>query len=199
MCPVYKIALFLVFVSGTLTAQVPANLDKFYSLIDKSAAETIKSKAKKDNKVYIEFTSPADLAVLKNSLIDKASLYSAVVQQKEKSDFVFSYSVVEAKVKYGECFTKSFLGRNYVEREVALKGFAGINNRLDDSFGSGSFEYSVKDTVEYRQIKELGNPSYPFTNPEAPAEPFFSSILEPFIAIGVAVTTVYLLFTVRSK
>lgn len=199
MRPIYKIALLIIFTSGAITAQAPANLDKFYSLVDKSAAEIIQSKAKKENKVYIEFTSPAELAILKNSLIEKASLYSAVVQQKEKSDFVFNYTVVEARVKYGECFTKSFLGRNYVEREVTLKGFAGINNRMDDSFGSGSFEHSVKDTVEYGQIKELGNPSYPFTNPEAPAEPFFSSILEPFIAIGVAVTTVYLLFTVRSK
>jgi len=198
MASLSKIPFFLVLFSVSLYAQSVSNMERFYSLIEKSVHETVPVKAQKESRVYVEFTSPADAAILKNSVIEKTGKYTKAVAQKEGADFILTFAVEEAKVKYGECFTKSFLGRNFVEREVYLRGFTGLS-RPNDNISAARFEHSIKDTVEFAGMKELGNPSYPFTSPQIPSEPFFSSILEPVIAIGAAVTTVYLLFTVRSK
>jgi hypothetical protein len=198
MIGIRNILFLLILFSISLYAQSVSNIEKFYTLIEKSVQETVPAAAHKESRIYIDFTSPADAAILKNSVIEKTGKLSKVISQKEGADFILTFAVEEARVKYGECFTKSFLGRNYAEREVYLKGFTGLS-KPNDNISAGRFEKLIKDTVEFAGMKELGNPSYPFTNPQLPAEPFFSSILEPIIAIGAAVTTVYLLFTVRSK
>jgi hypothetical protein len=183
---------------GFISGQTKTNIEKIYSLVEKSVKDIVPSKAQKESKVYVEYSSPENYSLLKNSLIEKTAAIAKVNPKKENSDYILTYTVEEAKVKYGESFTKNFLGRNYTEREITLKGFAGINKPAEN-VTTGHFAYSEKDTVEYSALKDMGNPAYPFTNPEIPSESFFSTIWEPVIAIGVAVTTIYLLFTVRSK
>ena len=198
MRKLFYIGLLTFIISGVIHSQTKTNAEKYYSLIEKSVSAVIGGKVQKESKVFIEPVMPERFQLLKNSLIEKTAKAALVNPQKENSDYIFTYTVEDAKVIYGETFTKSFLGRNYVEREVSLKGFAGIH-KPTENVTAGRFDYSEKDTVEYRSLKELGNSAYPFTNPEIPSEPFFSSVWEPVIAIGVAITTVYLLFTVRSK
>lgn len=192
------ILLFLNVFTGCLFCQVKTNAEKFYGLIEKSVSAVLNGKVKNDSRVFVDFSLPERFQLLKSSLLEKTSSFVMVNPQKDNSDFILTYSIEDAKVRYGDTFTKSFLGRNYVEREVALKGFANLN-KPSENISTNRFEYAERDTVEYAGLRELGSPAYPFTNPEIPAEPFFSSIWEPIIAIGVAVTTVYLLFTVRSK
>ena len=192
------ILLFTLMIPLAARGQAVTNVEKVYSLIDNSAAQLLKDKVQRESRVYIDYNSSPALAILKNPLIEKAGAYCTVNQQKENAGYILNYTVEDAGVKYGEVFTKSFLGTNYVEREVYLKGFAGLNP-AGGGASTAHFEYSSKDTVEYGKLKELAGASLPFANPEIPAEPFFSSILEPVIAIGAAITTIYLLFTVRSK
>ena len=59
--------------------------------------------------------------------------------------------------------------------------------------------YDKSDTVLFDEIKSLSNSSLPFTKGEAPAEPFFASLWEPVIAVGTAIVTIFLFFTIRSK
>lgn len=194
----FNIFTFVLVTCGFLSGQTKSNIEKIYGLVEKSVADVVPAKAQKESRVYVEYSSPESFAILKNSLIEKAGAVAKVNAKKENSDFIFTYTVEDARVKYGESFTKSFLGRSYVEREFTLKGFSGIN-KPNENVITGRFAYSEKDTVEYSSLKEMGNPAYPFTSPEIPSESFFSGIWEPVIAIGVAVTTIYLLFTVRSK
>jgi hypothetical protein len=195
---IFNILTLVLLMCGFIAGQTKTNIEMFYGLVEKSVAAVVPVKAKKESRVYVEYSSPENFLLLKGSLIEKTGAAAKVSPKKEDSDYIFTYTVEEAKVKYGESFTKSFLGRSYVEREVSLKGFAGIN-KPNENVTTGRFAYSEKDTVEYSTLKELGNPAYPFASPEIPPESFFSSIWEPAIAIGVAVTTIYLLFTVRSK
>lgn len=198
MRKISDILALLIFVSGVLAAQTGTNMEKIYGLVEKSAAEIIPAGMPKESRLYIEYSSPENYSLLKNSLIGKAGVLAKVSPQKENSDFILTYTVEEAKVKYSDSFTKSFLGRSYVERETSLKGFAGLN-KPGAPVVSARFAYSEKDTVEYGLLKDMGSSAYPYTNPEIPSESFFSSLWEPVIAIGVAVTTIYLLFKVRSK
>ena len=61
------------------------------------------------------------------------------------------------------------------------------------------FNLSTKDTINVEDVEIIEDRSYPFTQGELPAEPFFSSILEPVVAISAAAVTVILFFSVRSK
>jgi len=62
-----------------------------------------------------------------------------------------------------------------------------------------NFKFNYIDTVDANKIKNIEDPAIPFTQAALPAEPFFSSIYEPVIAVGAAALTVILFFTVRSK
>ena len=198
MVKFFNILIIVFTMLGSVYSQPKTNIEQVYGLIEKSVTGILTGKVEKKDKVYVEFSSPDSYSILKSSLIEKTGASASVNPQKENSGFVLTYTIEEARIKYSDPFTQSFLGRNYVEREVTLKGFSALN-RPAEPVTIGRFSYSEKDTVEYRQLKELANTAYPFTNPEIPQEPFFSSILEPVIAVGVAVTTIYLLFTVRSK
>lgn len=198
MRKIFYIFLLSLILSDYCISQTKTNLEKFYSLVEQSVNGVTSGKVNRESKVFIDASSPEGFQLLKSSLIEKAGLVVKVNPQKDNSDYILTYTIEDAKIKYGDAFTQSFLGRNYVERIVSLKGFAGIQKPAEN-ISTNHFEYTEKDTVEYQGLKELGNPAYPFTNPEIPSEPFLSSIWEPIIAVGVAVTTVYLLFTVRSK
>ena len=85
-----------------------------------------------------------------------------------------------------------------MEREAALSG-SYILKEDEKMIKSGMFNFSKIDTVKYDDINSLENQGIPFTTAEVPPEPFFSSLLEPAIAIGAAALTIYLFFNVRSK
>ena len=84
----------------------------------------------------------------------------------------------------------------YTNRNVTLSGNYSVNQ---PEVSVRNFRYSYSDTVNANMIKKIENPAFPFTQASIPAEPFFSSIYEPVIAVGAAALTVILFFTVRSK
>jgi len=194
----FNITLILCLTAAMILGQTKKNVEKVYELIEKSVTELTSGKVQKENKIFIDFDSPEGFSILKNSLIEKTGAVAKIAPKKEEAEYILAYTVEDAAVKYSETFTKSFLGASFVEREVSLKGFGGLNKQ-NESVSTGHFSHSIKDTVAYKELKELGNQAYPFSNPEIPPEPFFASIWEPLIVVAVAVTTVYLLFTVRSK
>ena len=109
-----------------------------------------------------------------------------------------TYTLNNASVKYKNIFKDGIFGAYLVEREAVLNGsfFIEKNNKLGKV---KEFNYTLSDTVFYDDIKSLDNIAYQFTSSELPGEPFFSSLLEPTIAIGTAAIAVYLFFNIRSN
>jgi hypothetical protein len=57
----------------------------------------------------------------------------------------------------------------------------------------------VTDTIWVKDINTLENESFDFTKGQIPTEPFFLSIWEPVIAIGIAAAVIILFFSIRSQ
>ena len=101
-----------------------------------------------------------------------------------------------AGVEYGELDRSGWFGDYYTPRTVFISGnyFTSISaDPLSDYF------ISVTDTVRVKDINTLENESFAFTRGKIPTEPFFSSIWEPIIAIGIAAAAVILFFSIRSQ
>jgi hypothetical protein len=61
-----------------------------------------------------------------------------------------------------------------------------------------NFARSAADIVDVSDIDKLENAGVPATHGVLPSEGFFSTILEPLVAMGAIAVAVYLLFHVRS-
>jgi hypothetical protein len=106
-------------------------------------------------------------------------------------NFVLDYAIVE----YSEPEKDGFFGDFLAERIVKLSGNYFISGKSQIN----KFNLVDKDTVNVEDVGNLENRSYPFTQGNLPAEPFFSSILEPVVAISAVAVTVILFFSVRSQ
>lgn len=110
--------------------------------------------------------------------------------------FGIQYVVKDAVTSYGDVFRAGLLGDYYVPRKLTLSGSINFSG---NTIFSRDFYYSSLDTVKTEDIESLENTAYAFTRGKLPAEPFFSSILEPVVVIGTAALAVILFFTIRSK
>ena len=182
--------LIIILFSGVICPQSRSNLEVFYGLIDSSVAQ-LPDDLSGINSVSI---STAQNPLLYNYIFQKLSLkYNGIISVD--SGFTLSFAVEKLKLNYGEIFRKSFLGEYVIEREFLLHG-----NYVIPVIGRAeNFAFSFSDTVAYDKLNLLENDLYPFTKGEIPPEPFLPGIVEPVIAIGVAVTAVVMFFIVRSK
>ncbi|UCH64769.1 MAG: hypothetical protein JSW63_09075 [Ignavibacterium sp.] len=101
-----------------------------------------------------------------------------------------------AGVEYGELDRSGWFGDYYAPRTVFISGnyfTSNTANPLSDYF------ISVTDTIRVKDINTLENESFAFTRGQIPTEPFFSSIWEPVIAIGIAAAAIILFFSIRSQ
>lgn len=105
------------------------------------------------------------------------------------------FVIESTSVKYGDMFRKGFLGSFYVPRTIHLKG----NYLIMEGNSIKEFNLVYSDSIDVDNIPEVENEFYPFTKGVIPPEPFFSSIIEPVIAIGTTAAAVILFFTVRSR
>jgi hypothetical protein len=98
-------------------------------------------------------------------------------------------------VEYSEPEKDGIFGDFLTERTIKLLGnyYISTNQQVKD------FNLTTKDTINVEDVEIIEDRSYPFTQGELPAEPFFSSILDPVVAISAAAVTVILFFSVRSK
>jgi hypothetical protein len=193
--------LLICLVQGFLSAQTKTNLEIFYNLVDSSV---FKASEQMYTSAQSELIIPVSYSIFKNAVMNSFSKKKISWVDKKVPPPVYSeitYTLEDAKVKYSEPFRESFLGSFYIEREIILKVNWIINNHNDSNTStySGKFQEGSIDTINIDEIKMVENQVYDFTKGEVPAEPFFSSLLEPVIAIGTAAIVVYLFFSVRSK
>jgi hypothetical protein len=199
---VHLIIILSLFINFTYFAQAKTNLEIVKSLVNSSVkdlAENIKIHSKE---FEVKFIAANDYSILQTELLSDLQKNGFILFNKNESKNenlrTLTYTLDNAKVDYKNIFKDGILGVYLVEREATLNGsyFIEDNNKLGKV---KEFNYSLLDTVLYDDIKTLDNIAYQFTSAELPDEPFFSSLLEPTIAIGTAAIAVYLFFNIRSK
>lgn len=175
-------------------AQERDNLKVFNELVDSSVTEAVSFIPDSVRDINLILNSGI-LAVFNSEIISALSTrgYNLVT---DNNSFEFQYIIRDASTAYGDIFRKGFLGDYYVPRKITLSGSYNFTGR---TIFTKDFYYISQDTVNVDSVSTFENSSYPFTQGKLPAEPFFSGILEPVIAVGTAALAVILFFTIRSK
>jgi len=197
----FLIIVFSVFINLNYFAQTKTNLEMIEGLVGKSA-EVIKLDTSSNNygKLVLKFVAANDYEILQTKLISELQKNNfKLLNKKETSNLPkLIYTLDNAKVYYKNIFKDGILGTYLVERESTLDGsyFFENNNKIGKV---KKFNFTVLDTVMYDDVKKLENIAYQFSAADLPNEPFFSSLLEPAIAISTAAIAIYLFFSLRSN
>ena len=192
-----RFILFFIFFQSSSFSQTISNLDQFYTLVDSASNLLIKDLGNA-KKVNLELNFGIDYSIFANKV--RGNLLRSGIQfvgnDSAEENFVrVNFVIDDSFVRYSEPEKDGFFGDFYAERTIELSGNFFISNQSDIK----DFKLTIKDTINVEDVEEVENRSYPFTQGELPPEPFFSSILEPVVAIGAAAVVVILFFSVRSK
>lgn len=190
---------FSLFVFTTsIYSQPKTNLELFYSLID-SAANTIGSKNSNYlNDVSLTITLGSGYEVFRNQVHSSFNKIISHLDGSEKNSLNRNlfFTLDQVKLEYPDSYRDGFFGEFYTIRNATITG----SYRLNTIPGTvESFSFEVTDSIATKELQYLENYSYPFTIAEKPAEPFFSSLFEPIVAVGATAAAVILFFTIRSK
>ena len=191
-------------INFTNFAQVKTNLEVVTDLVSKSVKDIVQNTETIDNKEFaIKFVAADDYSILRTKLISELQKNDFILFDKNESKNIglqtLTYTLDEVGVKYKKIFKDGILGTYLVERESLIKGSFFIEEKNNKLGKVNAFNYTSLDTVLYDEVKTLDNIAYQFTSAKLPDEPFFSSLLEPIIAIGTAAIAVYLFFNIRSN
>jgi hypothetical protein len=192
-----RLLFFIILYQTSVYSQAASNLDQFYTLVD-SASNLLIRDLGDEKEVKLELNFGVDYSVFANKV--RGNLLRKGVQlvgeNSEEQGFVkVNFVVDNSFVGYTEPEKDGIFGDFFTQRIVELSGNYFISNQSDIQ----DFKLTVKDTINVEDVEEVENRSYPFTQGELPPEPFFSSILEPVVAIGAAAVIIILFFSVRSK
>jgi len=102
-------------------------------------------------------------------------------------------------IKYSKPFEKSFLGMNFVHRQVhyQMNGqiYSGDGQIVEQAIKSSVL---IEDEIPYGSITEVDESPYGFTIGKREDYSFWEKIYEPVITIGSVAIIVYLFFSQRS-
>jgi hypothetical protein len=187
----------LLIINTSNYSQTISNLDKFYTLID-SASSLLLTDLGDVKKINLELNFGVDYSVFANKV--RGNLLRSGIQlignKPDEQNFVrVNFVVDDSYVGYSEPEKDGIFGNYFAERTIELSGNYFISNQSQVK----DFKITAIDTINVENVEYVENRSYPFTRGDLPTEPFFSSILEPVIAIGAAAVVIILFFSVRSK
>lgn len=193
-----KFFIIYFFVSIPIFCQARDNLEIFYTLVDSSGVNIVKNLPSQKWELNINFNLGETYSLFQNHLESVFNKYGYGINSNDSVDnkITINYVLDKAQVDYGDIFRDGFFGSYMLPRKIEISGNYSIKNNI---FKYKEFHYDYLDTVKVDKVKALENNSYPFTKGDVPAEPFFSSLFEPLVAIGTAAIAVYLFFTIRSK
>lgn len=194
-------SLIIIFILSSMLAlsQTKTNLEVFYSLTDSLTDEIASHLPDKDNKMFLTLNLGESYAIFSNNIksgLKKHGKEIFDVSPGSQSLPEVNVNLTDAKVNYSDIERSGWFGDYYVTRTIFIKGDYLISPSND---GLNNFYFASVDSVKVDEIETLESNSFPFTKGEIPSEPFFSSLWEPVIAVGVAAVTVILFFSVRSK
>lgn len=184
--------LLFLLLSFSAYGQTKTNLELFFQLADSSANE-LADVIGSDKNVQIDFVLGKDYQVFQNSILSR---FQNKVIDKKSGKIKVQFVLTEVKVAYDEPERKGLFGSFFVKRNVQFSGNYSI---ISESTNVKAFSYGIYSEIPFDDIEAVENSSFPFTQGKIPAEPFFSSLLEPAIALGSAAAAVYIFFSARSK
>jgi hypothetical protein len=177
------------------SAQEKTSLQVFNELVDSSVMNLTTFIPDTVKFINIEMNTGTSFEIFNSEIISDLNQEGYKLISDNRA-FRIQYLIKNATVDYGNMYRDGILGDYYVSRSVLL---SGNFNLTGETTVTHEFNYSSKDTIKADDVKNLENPAYPFTQGKMPAEPFFSGILEPVVAVGTAALAVILFFTIRSK
>ena len=181
-----------ILITFPVNGQTKTNLELFFQLAD-SAANKLALDINDQKNISVDFVLGKDYQVFQNSIL---SHFENKVTKNEAGKTSVQFALTEAVANYGEPERKSLFGAFWVNRTIHLEGNYSI---ISSSSEVKDFSYSVNDEIPFEDLAMVENSSFPFTQGKIPDEPFFSSLLEPAIAVSSAAAAVYIFFTARSK
>jgi len=189
----------LILSSSASFTQTKTNLEVFYSLTDSLTNKVASEFSGKGMGVVLTLNTGESYSIFSNNIksgLQKNGIKIFTISPDGETLPEVSLNLTNAKVEYGETERDGWFGDYFLPRKIFIEG-----NYLNSSSmrGLSDFYFVSLDSVKVEEIESLENESFPFTKGKIPAEPFFSSLWEPVIAIGVAAVTVILFFSVRSK
>lgn len=200
---VLRFFIFIALFSSTSVSQTQNNLDIYYLLVDSAATEAADDIITITKDISITVELGTYYTIFENPIISKFSSKGIRVvrssgssQQTPHLNFVLD----NAEVNYKDLERDGFLGDFLVTREVRISGNYLLTSADElTSQQMKQFSYKFNDKVKADSLDRIENRSFPFTQGQLPPEPFFSSLLEPVLAVSAAAVAVILFFSVRSK
>ena len=194
-----RVIILLVLLSSYAISQTKTNLEVLFSLTDSLADKVADEIPGKDEGIVVKLNLGETYSVFANNIrsgLIKEGIKIFPVPPDGQNLPELNLNLTDAEVEYEESERDGWFGDYYVPRTIFIEG-----NYLNSSSLNGLQKFHIVsvDSVKVEDIKNLESDSFPFTKGKIPAEPFFSSLWEPVIAIGVAAVTVILFFSVRSK
>lgn len=192
-----RLLFFLLLLQISVYSQTISNLDKFYTLVDSASSMLLKDLGDA-KKVNLELNFGIDYSVFANQVRGKLlrNEVQLVGDNSDEQNFVrVNFVIDNSFVGYSEPEKDGIFGDYFTKRTIELSG----NYFISNSSQVKEFKLTALDTLNVEDVEYVENRSYPFTQGDLPPEPFFSSLLEPAIAIGAAATVIILFFSVRSK
>jgi hypothetical protein len=195
-----KILFLSLLFSSTITfSQTLTNLEVLYSLSDSLTSRIINKLPKGNESIRLKLNLGDAYSIFANQIRSGFTEKGIEIFPSDTNDSTppeINIVMENAGVEYGELDRSGWFGDYYAPRTIFISGnyFTSIlTNPLSDYF------ISVTDTIRVKDINTLENESFAFTRGQIHTEPFFSSIWEPVIAIGIAAAAVILFFSIRSQ
>ena len=188
---------FLLILQTVLYSQTVSNIDKFYTLVDSASNLLIKDLGS-INKIMLELNLGTDYSLFANQIRGKLLKNGKeIVSDNSSNESIVNVNFVidNSNVTYSEPERDGIFGDFFTERTIELS----VNYLISSDQSLKRFNLTSKDIINVKDVENVENRSYPFTQGELPPEPFFSSLLEPIVAIGAAAVIIVLFFSVRSK
>lgn len=195
---IFIIAALILVSSGNIKPQSKTNLDIFYTFVDSAVHVVNTHLTPADTLIVVDLQLGTAFNVFGNRIMNGILGQNRRLYKGERdADYLrVTFVVDNSSVTYGDMFRDGVFGRYLLPRTITLTGNFSISFQ-DYTFDD--FVFTKSDTVRVDEISQLENPSFIFTQGKLPSEPFFSSLLEPVIAVGAAAAAIILFFTVRSK
>jgi hypothetical protein len=189
-----KLLILLLFNTLVFT-QTKTNLEVFYSLLDTvviTAAGSAVSGTNSDVRTYFFDAGEANPVFYNRAANEMLTRnYKNVPVQDAQLVMI----VDKTSVMYGEMFRDGFFGSYYIPRNLYMHG--NFLNKIENK--SQDFNLVHSDTIAVDSLEYVESQMYDFTKGNVPAEPFFSSLLEPTVAIVTTALAVVLFFAIRSS
>ncbi len=115
------------------------------------------------------------------------------------ASFDVEFGLSNLSVEYSNIRRDSFFGPKMIDRRVTVStNVKLVDRKTGFILLSNPMEEKYNDSVPLASVSAIENENLPLTRGRVPGEGFFSSVAEPFIALGAVAVAVLLLFHVRS-